>query len=345
MPVSFRFASAVRADRRLPLVLLSKAALATVAAWVITGAILPGSPPVFASIAALLIVQPSANQSATKAVERSVGVTAGVAIGSSLGLAFGTQPWVVPAAIVTALLFAWILRMTPGVSNQTVISAILVLALGVSTPGYAGARIVETIIGALIGLTVSVALAPTVPVAEARERVDALGLEIAATLDRLAEAFENKHSAQELEGMLLTARLLRPMREAATTAMKAATDALTLNPRAPRYRDQLAQLQDLLERFSGIVIQVIGMTRAVRDHGPDDLAREPASPAIAEQLRRAAHDLRLLTSAPDDMVAPDEEPALTRPLQIQTPSSGNWALIGSILVDLRRVHQAITDPL
>ncbi|MCR2814811.1 FUSC family protein [Microbacterium jiangjiandongii] len=336
--------AAIRADRRLPLLQVVKSALATVLAWVVAGVLLGGPPPVFAAIAALLVVQPSPNQSAAKAIERTVGVIAGVAIGSALGLAFGTQAWVVPAAVVTSLVFGWVLRMTPGVSNQTVISSVLVLALGVSTPGYAGARVVETIIGAALGLAVSVLLAPPVHATGALDRVDALGLETAATLDRLADAFTSRRTTAELEEMLLTARLLRPMRDAAESALSTSTDALALNPRAPHFRPQIDHLQDLLERFSGIVTQVIGMTRAVREYGGGGLVDEPSSPAIAEQLRRAAHDLRLLTSAPGELVE-DEEPALTRPLQIQTPSTTNWVLIGSILVDLRRVHEAITAPL
>jgi len=336
--------AAIRADRRLPLLQVAKSALATVLAWIVAAALLAGPPPVFAAIAALLVVQPSPNQSAAKAIERTVGVVAGVAIGSALGLAFGAQPWVVPAAILASLAFGWALRMTPGVSNQTVISSVLVLALGVSTPGYAGARVVETILGAALGLAVSVLLAPPVRATGARERVDALGIETAATLDRLADAFTEQRTTAELEEMLLTARLLRPMREAAASALAASTEALALNPRAPHYRPQIDELRALLDRFGGIVTQVIGMTRAVREYGTAGLVDEPSAPAIAEQLHRAAHDLRLLTSAREE-IADDDQPALTRPLEIRSPSSMNWVLIGSILVDLRRVHEAITEPL
>ncbi|MDL5350045.1 FUSC family protein [Microbacterium sp. zg-YB36] len=337
--------AAVRADRRLPLLQVAKSALATMLAWLVAGWLLPGPPPVFAAIAALLVVQPSLNQSVLKAIERSVGVIAGVAIASALGLLFGAATWVVLTAIVVSLVVAWALRMTTGVSNQVVISALLVLALGVSTPGYAGARIIETIIGAALGLAVSVLLAPPVHVAPARERVDALGRETAATLDRLAGAFVEHRTAGELEELLLTARLLRPMRDAAASALAASTDSLELNPRAPKFRPQIDELERLLERFDGIVTQVIGMTRAVRDYGTDELVDEPSAPAIAEQLRRAAHDLRLLTTASVGEVVVHDEPALTRPLEIHSPSSLNWVLIGSILVDLRRVHEGITEPL
>ncbi len=49
----------------------------------------------------------------------------------------------------------------------------------------------------------------------------------------------------------------------------------------------------LVERFSPVVTQTIGMTRAVYDGYEQTIADEPAVRAIAEQLHRAAHDVRL----------------------------------------------------
>ena len=66
-----------------------------------TQALLADSPwwLAFAAIAALLVVQPSLNQSLGKALERSVGVIAGVVIASALALAFGQSTWVVVLAV------------------------------------------------------------------------------------------------------------------------------------------------------------------------------------------------------------------------------------------------------
>ena len=58
------------------------------------------------------------------------------------------------------------------------------------------------------------------------------------------------------------------------------------------------------------------------------------------QLHRAAHDLRLAVSTGDlDLSA--EEPALTRPLEVITAPPTHWMLIGSLLVDLRRIHDSL----
>ena len=67
--------------------------------------------------------------------------------------------------------------------------------------------------------------------------------------------------------------------------------------------------------------------------------------AIAEQLHRAAHDVRraFAIDTGDNRSRPTEGPALTRPLQIRAPSAAHWVLVGSLLMDLHRVHETLRD--
>src|SRR5918994_858227 len=97
------FTATFRATKRVPLLQVLKAAVATIAAWLVAGWLIPGPLPVFAAIAALLVVQPSVNQSFGKAIERSVGVIAGVVIASLIGLVFSNQAWVILLAIVVSI--------------------------------------------------------------------------------------------------------------------------------------------------------------------------------------------------------------------------------------------------
>jgi len=339
----------IRASQRSPILQVAKSAVATVAAWLIAAALIPGPPPVFAAIAALLVVQPSLNQSLTKAIERSIGVIAGVVIASILGIVLGTGTWVILLATVVALLVAWALKMTAGTANQVAISALLVLALGTATPSYALDRVLETLIGAVIGILVNLALVPPVAVAPARDAVTGLGDELANSLERLAGALETRQSAADLNGLLVEARLMKPMRDAADRAIEVATESLSLNPRGRRHREELAATEALLERTGPIVTQTIGMTRAFCDHYDPTIADEPTVLAIAEQLRRAAHDVRLdvrRTDAAAGVAEPDaDEPAaLTEPLTVHAPSRDHWVLIGSMLEDLRRIHEALREP-
>ena len=362
--VSMRITEVIRSSKRSPLLQVAKSAIATAAAWVVAGLLIPGPPPIFAAIAALLVVQPSLNQSLSKAIERSVGVVTGVVIASLLGLAFGGASWVIVLSVVCALFIAWALRMTPGTSNQVAISALLVLALGAASQNYALDRILETVIGAVIGIIVNMLIVPPVAVAPARVSVDAFGEELAASLERLARALQNIQTAPQLQGLLIEARLLRPMRDAADTAIAAGAESLTLNPRGRRHRQELGAMQAQLELLGPIVVQVIGMTRALVDRYDPSLAGEPAMRAIAEQLRRAAHDVRLvLRRGRDPHPAPvvrGDEPdaqgvyrgaeastvaALTAPLMIAAPSAEHWILIGSLLEDLHRIHEGLQEGL
>ncbi|GAA3769289.1 aromatic acid exporter family protein [Microbacterium kribbense] len=341
-----RMIAAFRASRRAPLLQVLKSAVATVAAWLLSAWLIPGPLPVFAAIAALLVVQPSLNQSFAKAIERTVGVIIGVAVAGVLDTLLGSGTWIIMLAIVVALLLAWSLRMTAGTANQVAISAMLVLALGTGTPGYAVDRIIETMIGAVIGFIVNILIVPPTAIAPAHARLEQLGTELAGSLDRLAGALQRPQTAQSLTELIVTARLLRPMRDAAESAIVTATESLTLNPRAGGHRAELAELRRVLDLLSTIVTQTIGMTRAVHDRWDPSLPDESTVTAIAEQLRRAAHDIRLMIHRADAAAAvPDEgdEPALTRPLMVGAPRSGHWVLVGSLLVDLHRIHLTLTE--
>ncbi|MGP3535038.1 FUSC family protein [Microbacterium sp. RD1] len=339
-----RIPAAFRAPRRGPFLQVVKSAVATIAAWLLAGWLVQGPPPVFAAIAALLVVQPSLNQSLTRAIERSIGVIVGVLIASTLGIAFGSQTWVILAATAISLLTAWLLKMTPGTTNQVAISAVLVLALGAATPGYAVDRIVETLIGAAIGFVVNLAIVPPVAIGPAREKTERLAVELAEALERLGEALRTAQTRPQLEELLLTARLLRPMLEAASTAIDDAAESLTFNPRGRQLRADLARIREVLTMYAPIVTQVIGMTRAVYDRYDPSIVAEPAVRAIAEQLGRAAHDVRLrhVGAAPHTPSA-TEPPALTHPLQIAAPSADHWILVGSLLVDLHRIHENLGE--
>lgn len=331
---------ALRTAQRSSLLQVVKSAVATVLAWFLAGWLIPAQPPVFAAIAALLVVQPSLNQSFGKAIERSVGVIVGVVVASALGILLGSSTWVVAVAVVVALVLSWALRMTPGTGNQVAISALLVLALGTATPNYALDRIVETVIGAAIGFVINVLIVPPLPVEPARRAVRTLADDLAGTLDRLASALQHSQSRAQLDDLLARARATRASRDA---AIAAARESLTLNPRAPRHRAELAALDTLVATFTPIVTQAIGMTRAFHERYDDTLTGEPAIVAIAEQLRRAAHDVRF---APNRGAAPPtagvvEPAALTRPLAVTAPSSDHWILVGSMMVDLLRIHHAL----
>ncbi|HEY9566149.1 MAG TPA: FUSC family protein [Nocardioides sp.] len=336
---------AVRTAKRAPLLQMVKTALATILAWIVAGALIPDGPaPVFAAIAAMLVVQPSLNQSLTKGVERSVGVIAGVVLASALALAFGSATWVVLIATAAALALAWGLRMTMGSANQVAISALLVLAIGAGTVDYALARILETFIGAIIGIVVHLALVPPVALVPARRALDNFGEEIARSLERLSADLSHPRSPKQLEALMIDTRRPHRVREETYEALSEAEDSLALNPRGRRHRDEVAGLRQTVDIFALIATQVLGMARAYVDQYDEGVHSELAVRGIAEELRRAAHDTRRqvrLTLAEPSSPYVEEAPALTAPLTLGAPSGMRWILIGSLMEDLRRIREEL----
>jgi len=328
----------IRSSSRSSILQVLKTSVAVIAAWVLCSLLFGQAAPIFAAIAALLVVQPSVNQSIAKGLERSVGVILGVVLAYGIGFVFGRSAWVVLAAIVLALVFSWALKLGPGSANQIPISAMLVLSLGQLEVTYAVDRILETIIGAAIGLAVNVLIVPPVLLQPAHLGVARLAREVAAAMERLADALSVSTASADLEAMLVKARGLRATRDSATDAVARGAESLTLNPRRSRHRTVLEGDALLLARLTILVTRVLGMTRAVRDNYRPSLITDPAIVEIAEELRRAAHDVRLLGR---EEVTTAEIPLLTAPLQILRPNEEHWILIGSLLEDLRRVRAEI----
>lgn len=336
---------AFQAATRTPFLQVAKTAVAAVVTWFVCSFVAT-EPPVFGAIAAIIVVQPSVNQSLSRGIERSIGVIVGVVIAYLVALVFGAPGWLILVAIVVSLLVAWALRFPASSTVQVPISAMLVLAIGAQTPGYAVDRIIETIIGAVIGIVVNWLIVPPIAIKPAHEAVAVFGREVAATMDGLATVLSAPTDEAFRTKLLVEARLLRPMQAKGQAALDAATETLKFNPRRSAHRDELAADAELLAMLGIVTTRVLGMARALNDRFDETLHEEPAAHGIGEELRRAAHDLRLVMERqalpPHEAEAlAAEEPALTAPLQAVVPNSLHWILIGSLLEDLRRVREEI----
>lgn len=337
------------APERAPLLQVLKAAGASILTWFVCLLIFPEQLPLFGAIAALLCVQESVDQSLTRGIERVVGVLLGVAVALGAGALFGPQAWLFIAAIAVAMTIGWLLRMTSTSTNQIAISALLMIALGGLQFDYGVERLVETAIGAVIGVTVNAVVVPPVRTTRVHAAVGDLAARTATALRRLAEGLETARDRAWLDRMIADARALQAERSDVHAALRSARESLRLNPRGPRYR-RLLDLDDrLFQHLQPIVTQVIGMSRALYDLYAPDLAGDPQVVGMAEEMRRAAHDLERLphvVGAPRDAGGEElspEPPALTAPYVIPAPHPEHWMLIGSLMEDLRRVRGRITE--
>lgn len=323
---------------------LLKGAVAAITTWFVCSGVFPEQLPIFGAIAALLVMQDNVDQSLTKGIERIIGVLIGVSVAIGAGTLFGNPPWLFIAAIPCAMAVGWLLRMSPSSANQIAISALLMIALGGLELHYGVERLVETAIGAVIGVLVNAFLVAPVGNSSVRLAITDLTEHTAHVLEQLAEALTTPCDEVWLENMLATARELGAERTRVHTLLRSARESLRFNPRSKRYRDDLAEDDVHFQRLQPIVTQVIGMARALTDLYSPDLTADPAVAGMATEMRRAAHDLRHLAGPEpaSDFPTPQEPLALTAPYRILQPNPDHWVLIGSLMEDLRRVRGRIT---
>jgi hypothetical protein len=142
--------------------LAAKTAIAAGLAWVAALAADPHSKPYFAPLAVLLVVQPTVYGSLSRAFQRVAGVVVGVAAALGVSRILTPSAWSIGLIIFVGLLVGWTARMGPQGVVQVPVSALLVFLIGQATPGYAGERIVDTLIGAGIAV-IAVLLSPSAP--------------------------------------------------------------------------------------------------------------------------------------------------------------------------------------
>lgn len=337
-----RMTGRFRLPKRAPLLQVLKAAAAAILTWFICLLIFPEQLPIFGAIAALLCVQESVDQSLTRGVERVVGVLLGVSVALGAGAMFGPQSWLFVAAILVSMTVGWLLRMTNPSTNQIAISALLMIALGGLSVGYGVERLVETAIGAIIGVGINAVVVAPVRTTPVHGAIRELIAHATVALRRLAEALGEPRDADWIADMLRTARALQAERDDVHQLLRSARESLRLNPRGARYKAILEADDALFGRLQPIVSQILGMTRALSDHYGPGLVGDPQVVGMAAEMRRAAHDLALLGRDDLAVEGATEPPALTAPYVIAQPHPEYWQLIGSLMEDLRRVRGRIT---
>jgi hypothetical protein len=162
---------------------------AAVAAYLTAEALgLAEPPPLVAALTALLVVQATATGTLSSGVERVLSVVAGVALAAGFVSVVGLTWWSLGILVAASIVVGQLLRLGPNLI-EVPISAMLVLGVGYASGAQAAglSRVVETLIGAAVGVLVNVLFPPAVRSRYAGQAVQRLAEEIAALLDEAAE--------------------------------------------------------------------------------------------------------------------------------------------------------------
>jgi hypothetical protein len=265
----------------------AKTTLAAVISWELAR-LLPGSqPPVLAPLTALLVTQLTLVKTITGSLQRVASVAAGVLLALAAADLLGLQWWSVGLVIFVSLAVGQVLRLGSH-RIEMAVSALLVMTLG-GTPGVARTRVLETLIGAGVGVLVN-AVAPPVYIRPAGDAIYGLADDMAKVLEGAAadlaegwsgeDAYERLRAARELDGEVGEAR----------EAISRAEDSLRLNPRRRLVGDPSDELQEGMSTLEHSVILVRGIMRSLVDLDRVTGGRGP-DPALTAAIRELLEEL------------------------------------------------------
>ncbi len=336
---------------------------AAVAAYVMATLLLDTALPILAPLTALLVVQVTLVGSVRSSIDRVAAVIAGVILASALAEWVGFTWWSLGLLIAASLLLGQLLRLRDNLL-EVPISAMIVLSAGLGD-GAAWERIVETLIGAGVGIFINVAMPPRVRVKDAASTVEGIALDMAALLERTSSEVRAGLSADQAFRLADEARHLDDRLLSADRVVAEAEESARLNPRAITLPTQGETLDSGLEVLEHTAVALRGLFRSIADliarRAPDDTGyTEEERAALAELLNDAAGALRaygrLLNAEVVGGIEPQERELsamleavreararLTELLLVDPKEEPSWEINGAILTAVERVLREL-DP-
>jgi uncharacterized membrane protein YgaE (UPF0421/DUF939 family) len=330
-----------------------KTTFAVMLAWIL-GTQLPGgfSHPYFAPLAALLSFQVTIADSISSAMQRIFGIVAGVTLALVVTHLLGVSVWTVGLMVLLALTLGARLHLTPQGTSQVAVSAMIVLFIGnADSVYYAGMRVLESIIGAVVGVTVNALIAPPNYVPAAQASIRSLADAIAERLEKLAEAVDQGWSHFDQAALLENVRALRSPLSTAQTALAKAKTGLKYNLLHRTQQLQIEQLDQILNMLDHSVTQSRTIARVLFDsvtkYHVDDLDwREPhaLSTHYAEMLRALAMQVRALAEQQPEADLQAREQFITSRNQLELAtqsipgiSPATWMHLGAVIASAERM--------
>ena len=344
--------------RREPVVVQAlRSATAATIAYVIALHLSPEAAPLTAPLTALLVVQVTLYATLTNGIRRVNSVVAGVLVAIAFSLLVGLTWWSLALLIVASLAVGHLVRVDEYVP-EVAISAMLVL--GVTTVGdTAWARILETLIGAVVGMACNVLLPPPVWVDEAGDSIDGLARRVRQLMLRIGEQAAGRTPFELAAARLHEARRLDHEIVEVDAALRQAEDSLRLNPRVREgllHRVVLRTGLDTLE-ICTVVLRVLArtLTDLAKERDPEPLFPRGTGAVVEQLLSEVAdavvsfavlvttHVSESAESAEERLTTELRQAAATRDklaqllLEEVQRDARQWQLHGAVLTEVNRM--------
>ncbi|MFD7642060.1 aromatic acid exporter family protein [Kitasatospora sp. NPDC059795] len=223
-------AAVVRRGARDPFVVQTvRATIAATLAYVVATWLSREPVPLTAPLTALLVVQVTVYSTLKTSVRRVNSVVVGVLIAIGFSTVVGLSWWSLGLIILASLTVGRFVRVDEFV-QEVAISAMLILGVSQVTT-QAWDRVLETLIGAVVGLLFNLVFAPPVWVDTAGEKIEDLARRARHLLLDLAEQLGHAVPVERAAERLHEARRLDQAIAEVDGALRQAEDSLRLNPR------------------------------------------------------------------------------------------------------------------
>jgi uncharacterized membrane protein YccC len=259
-----------------------KSTVAGTVAWE-AAALIHSPRPVLASLGAVLVVQVTVRATLWRSIQLTVAVTVGLAASVLLGHLLGLHWWSVGITILGGLVVGELLRLGP-FSNQVALSALFALSLG-SAYGYQ--RMIDTALGAGIGVLVNALIAPPTYVQEASRALRRVGDALGALLADISAGLAESPERAIVQRWLSRAREIADTVQAADATVSKGDESLRFNHRARAEFERLQRIGEAQLAFEHAVTQTRGMVRSMLDIDAQlrDPGLAPVLAALADLLR------------------------------------------------------------
>jgi hypothetical protein len=248
---------------RAPGLRTAKTVLAAVLAFVIADALHTSQSPVLAPLTALLVVQLTMYETFAHGRERIVSVVAGVLVAVLFASVTGLTWWSLGLVVAVSLIAGRLLGLGPHLL-EVPISAMLVLAVG-GAESAAWGRVIETLVGAAVGVLVNLLIAPPLYIQPASDAIAELAQRMAAYSAGLAAALREEWSREAADTQLAGARALGEEVARADRGLARTEESARLNPRGRLAREAQPRLRSTLTALEHAQVGLRNLARALLD--------------------------------------------------------------------------------
>ncbi len=210
-----------------------KAAVAGSVSFAIAAAIGPTRYAALAPVVAVFTVQGSVLGTLAQGLQRVLGTVLGVAAAVVFVQWVGTSWWSILVALLVSLLIARRLPIGFAGQAQIPVSVLLTMALGPSQTGYGQWRVVDSLVGGLVGIAVGVLVPERPGFGAAQEAQHAWGNSLVDQIDALAGALEEPKRelvGRERHAFIESSQELFELAAAGRRATALAQDGVAFNP-------------------------------------------------------------------------------------------------------------------